>query len=796
MSKLYIYNYNNYYNRRIKRSDSLEGYGTPIATQTKANFVPGDEVRTSHVMNYNGKGDYLVVCDDEDNIVSRWFILSSDRTRGNQYKLELRRDAIVDNFNVLSNSVFNVDRCELSNENNLIFNSEGFTYNQIKKEEYKLYDRTGSPWIVGYIDNNRTAAKTGTISTAVDYDVNKNDTAYASWTYASMVNQSVTGSKTLVDTKLGITWDDFWGSGLTGCYAHQGPNSSWNENVSGTFGTSNESIRYSESDYNTVRNASNRNTWINWTVANQKLNLEVPPTITDAQITDLTALNGKRILFSDGIYLINFQELRTDTVYYSNYNNTTTQYIIEQFDSNDGVNGTIKNPYKLSQFTYTEKVYYLTTQKVGEATSVTWTIPTSANKLTDSPYTMFCMPFPDQSKRLSVENVDQDRDLILQIALDIQKETTNGEVYDLQVLPYCPVEFYSYGSYTDNYQYSKLIFTGQGWTENIDYTKVVDNENHIKSYIFFPKQSTFKFSIDFVTNPYFRRVGLNMNGWFDINYGDPLKVKSETQFIRLCDNTYSSVFEISPAKNRGISRFDIFCTYKPYNPFILVAPNFGGLYGDTYNDNRGLLCLGDYSLPNTDDAWKQYELNNKTYQQAFNREISHMETEYSIQRQEALWSMGAGTLQGAASGALTGSMVGGGAGAAVGAIAGGGASLFGGIMDYNNLVARQNEGISYRKDMFNFQLENIKATPNTLTKTTSLVANNKYVPFVECYDASTEEKNILKEYIKYNGMKAGLIGAINPSGFVRANIIKTNENIVPQELDELNTELMKGVYFE
>lgn len=104
-----------------------------------------------------------------------------------------------------SNSIFSIDRCQLPNDSNLIFNKEGFTYNQIKVDEYKLYDRTGCPWIVGYLQNNRDTALTHTISTASNYDVNMSSTAYASWSYHSLVNTMLTGPKTLTDTRLGIS---------------------------------------------------------------------------------------------------------------------------------------------------------------------------------------------------------------------------------------------------------------------------------------------------------------------------------------------------------------------------------------------------------------------------------------------------------------------------------------------------------------------------------------------------------------------------------------------------------------
>ena len=47
--------------------------------------------------------------------------------------------------------------------------------------------------------------------------------------------------------------------------------------------------------------------------------------------------------------------------------------------------------------------------------------------------------------------------------------------------------------------------------------------------------------------------------------------------------------------NQGIDSFDIECTYKPYNPYIHISPNYKGLYGKDFDDIRGLICGGDFS---------------------------------------------------------------------------------------------------------------------------------------------------------------------------------------------------------
>ena len=79
------------------------------------------------------------------------------------------------------------------------------------------------------------------------------------------------------------------------------------------------------------------------------------------------------------------------------------------------------------------------------------------------------------------------------------------------------------------------------------------------------------------------------------------KVKSETEMYRLCSPNYAASFEFNAAKNYGVTYIDIDCSYKPYNPYIHANPVFGGIYGADTNDARGLICQGDFSLPQSSE---------------------------------------------------------------------------------------------------------------------------------------------------------------------------------------------------
>ena len=170
MSKLYLFNYNKYFNRIFKKESSLADYGTPIYSLT-ANFNYNDGVDTYHDINYNGQdGDYFIVCDDEDTIVSRWFVLENKRNRGGQHRLTLKRDLKVDMYDFWKNEYMIVHRgWPKYFPDPIIFNPEGFSFNQIKQSENLLMDGSLTPWYVLYFAKN-TPTASGTINLSETYD--------------------------------------------------------------------------------------------------------------------------------------------------------------------------------------------------------------------------------------------------------------------------------------------------------------------------------------------------------------------------------------------------------------------------------------------------------------------------------------------------------------------------------------------------------------------------------------------------------------------------------------------------
>ena len=280
------------------------------------------------------------------------------------------------------------------------------------------------------------------------------------------------------------------------------------------------------------------------------------------------------------------------------------------------------------------------------------------------------------------------------------------------------------------------------------------------------------------------------------------KFLNDCTTLRVCSPNYNGLFEMNLAKNgNSIDGFVADITLRPYNPYIHVNPNFKLLYGRNFGDARGLICNGDFSLGIIDDAWQVYEIQNKNYQAIFDRQIQNMDINNKITMQESMWQAVAGTVTGAGAGATAGLMMGGGAGAIAGAVIGAGVSGIGGAMDISNLKERQREAISYATDNYNLSLGNIRALPNSITKTSALTLNNKIFPFVEGYCCTEVDELAYLNKLKYNGMKVAIIDKMRnylsyqAYFYFRAKLIRLSDVSEDYHLVQvIDEELMKGVY--
>lgn len=793
---LYFLKYNNYYNRLVKKEDSIEDYlqyvvGSPLVGCI--NWNPNDGINTEQVVDsYQWTSpenpDYVVAVTEDGEIDSRWFVIESTRLRNGQYKMLLHRDVVVDNFEQIVQAPMFIEKATpLSTSDPAIYNRENMDFNQIKIGETLLKDETGVPWVVGYIPRDAFVKRNTDGSpiieggvpqyedTEITADIPKN-TSYDEAVevlsrdfeyYQYNSKESYFGGAYqddidfIIQTKLGpVAFNKY---GLT--------------NASVSMEGYNPPLTMTIFDYN------NR--------AENTVSVYVPEYVdtmieqsyaytsahTESKLQDFLSWKNK-IIFESSSNTYWKVHIETDPIYDNpiiptttvipsgNLFNTFAQHLDET-----AVSGTPdeKSFVVVSHLSH----YYMTFEKVAINGKVT---VGNRPHLEDSPYDMFCIPYGElQIYSNGVEGIVTNPSIAIPIAVNIGAQSGSANIYDIQLLPYCPIR-------------SAIQADGSFDIYLKSYDTITDQDNNILSYVFWVDSSNFTFNIP-----------VQIDGGTDI---ESRKIINETQMCRLCSPNYSGVFEFNPAKNNGVNYVNIDATYKPYSPYIHINPNFKGLYGSDFNDSRGLILGGDFSLPQVNNAWADYQMNNKNYQQMFDREIQNMEVQRDVQRTQQLVGLATGAISGAVTGAMTGSLLTAGnpAGAVIGGIVGAGTSIGGGIADYALSEKLHNESLDFKKDMFGYQLGNIKALPSSLAKTSALTANNKLFPFVEYYSCTNEEVQALKDKLKYNGYSIGRIGKMidyiqSEPSYIKGQIIRI-EGIADDfhGLKAISDELYKGVF--
>ena len=804
--------YNAYYNRFYKYEDSLQNYldnseGSDYLIKN-VNFNPADGLNTIHIAG-NGELDNRldfrnysftyallieynpalktreeIYADEDTHILSKWFILDNDRTRGGQYKLTLRRDVLVDYRKQIFNSPVFVEKAILTNADSpLLFNNEDVRVNQIKKDEILLKDRTQCPWLVlylkrGILGDNQSV--TVDVPQNEDFVYKKLSTPITAWDLYQYVNN---------DYKL-INFDVFQvafnihgspASNYKFKFWDDSTNASWEDHL--FAGDSN--LYADDTDFNSIV----PNAFIpQRTALKTSLAGELGYKITNA----LLEYNGKTIKDSDGKYFkITVIQNQTGT---TNHAITTTDTPLTKAAMNTIWNNAFSQSVTANDKAFSAKTSWISYRiALEELTDVQTTIDFSYYEGTGTKDSMLfdaiCMPYGDVRMYALGGLIDittsAERSLTLMNSLATQ--LTSEKVLDFQILPYCPVQDLINPTIDKQMKF---------WVLKDTVLECVYNGN-VSDLIIVCGSANFTFDIS---------KNISMGYDDDVSLAIYKKFVNDCTKLRLCSPNYNGVFEMNLAKNGGeITKFNVDMTLRPYNPYIHVNPDFKFLYGEDFNDQRGLICGGDFSLGIINDAWNVYEIQNKNYQAIFDRQIQNLDVNNAIARQEAGWGIAAGTVSGAASGAAGGAIVGGGYGAIAGAIIGAGTSAVGGALDWANLQKRQQEQRSYAIDNYNLQLGNVQALPYSITKTSALTYNNKMFPFVEIYECTEEEKQAYYQKIIWNGMTIGIIDVIKNyesgywANYFRGKLIalyneEGSNSVENRIIEAINEELMKGVF--
>lgn len=924
--KLYCLKYNNYCNRIVRKEDNLSSYlakDPNYQVISIVSFNPGDGVTTEQIFNYNIPnitGDYAIYATDAGEIKSRWFIIEGDRTRSSQYILKLRRDLVVDSYDSVINAPCFIEKATLDKSDPMIFNSENMGFNQIKKNEYLLQDETKSAWVVGYVPNNFGRNDAGTYETKQvnakvpldhwDIEVtNLQDWEYYQYIanyFSTASNNNHYGIAISLRTAKGqlgvVSSFNEYGTGDTlNRSTFENPYFSFSNNTGLSVNNGSNWLDYSSSDLKIFVNSVIANPSTQASALNDFINdeLGLPSTI---ESNNFLALRGKIIKVGTDFYKIDLvsewanrsiaKKLATTSNMYKLFNDFKPTKA-NVMGTSYTINGTANDQTYMAYGEY--KRYKITLSPVyGE---IKCSIDTSKiYELNDSPYKMFCIPYSDELKvyKNGALQYTSSKNIALSLGTAIGESVGSANVYDVQLLPFCPLREYIKPSmaiwsidaehiadidnqnddfkmiikstYTaDGYlgvegetikgltlniyntQSGRLLKTYQGtyfaifsqgfsftnaeqelfaqsWTDynnsgttielivnkgitiasddnvniydvlyqfngmtiqpamfdygdSVGINDITNGQDNVVGKVFWCRTSTFTFNIDKFGDEYISDVCKVTNP----------KIQNETEMWRLVSPNYNGQFEFSVAKNGGVTFFNVDCNYKPFNPYIHINPDWGLLYGTIdFNDSRGLVVGGDFSLPQVSNAWANFETSSKYYQNVFDREIKSMEVNNNVSRIT--------DITGGIAGTVSGSFLGGAAGGILTGVAG--------VADVIANEYLRTEAMDYKRDMFGYQLGNIKAMPNSLTRTSAFTYNNKIFPILEYYSCTDEEVEALENKLLYNGMTVMRIGKIKDfiipysSTYIKGRLIRldgTGEDF--HYVKELTDEIYKGGYF-
>ena len=773
------------------------------------------------------------------SILQRWFIIEWEKIRGKQYRAILKRDVIADNYTNVTTAPTYIEKATIRNKNNpLLYNKEGMAYNQIKMSETPIKDETQVGWVVGYIPSDAFSSST-TISsnvqlTTASADITVNGLSSWNWWKNTTQNSAfkyLTSNQAANKVGLKVRWRhteigysdsyvDFYGQTLwfntssgylsadtnhnTGQDASSLKWPDWADNYHITGPTT--AGQY----YKTELTASERNALISQFTnstftgyVNACLNSSQTEVGSASEVLQIQALNGKIIKDSstNQYYQINITNISSDNPITPNYSTSSGKTLIDYVRtgvnnaSGWSANDTITTGDVLVALTSPAYAVNLTQITI----NCEVTLDSDRYHLSDAPYDMFCIPYSDSLWLNDGTNTFKCyKEVAINIAVQIGKKLSSNQTFDIQLLPYCPARHLVVAS---PYPYSTLQLTSGKYNEIV--VKQNGSITQRLGAVIWCMTSSFAFTRNTPT----QYVPSRVPGNTALNY----KLSNELDMFRLTSGNFDGIFEYSVAKSDGVSQFKIECTYKPFNPYIHVTPVLKGLYGSNYgslDDMRGLICGGSFSLGQLTSTWSAYELNNVNYDRIFRRQIQNLDVQYDVAATQARVSAIAGTITGTTSGGVSGAMVGakvgGGygavAGAAIGAIGGGIASGIAGHTDYRNVRALQEENRDFQWDLYNYNLQNIRAIPESLSKGSAFTINTRIWPMIEYFKATDEETQALKDKLTYNGMtvmKIDMISNYIVSGtktFIQGKVIRLADVGESAIASEIYNEIKKGVY--
>ena len=761
-----LLDYNNYYNRIIKAEQLAlfpsdpDGYSQfELAQLGYVNFELADGVQTRLVIRWtptvvNQLPNYLIAyvptnreADDYD--VTRWFIIEQRKLSGSMYQLELRRDLVADYWEKLVDAPMYIEKGIASMIDPARFNKEGVSLNQIKTAQRRIFDRLGVPWVLLYMPKN-ALPEAVTISTQYNINESAVDGVYSTveeYPFYQYINNSFI--KAELD-KVGIVM-----------YIEKYP--LWEYRDGYYFDATGQlSGFYKPSVYAGQLRIENTETLeLNIPTQYFTWHKAIEGAVDETLYNQITAETQKTYKIGDKFYKVELtSEVEGPTTISAGASSFATD-IVAWARSLPGVTNAAIEASSVPAFNIAQTIEvfcsntYTCRLRLVEADTaqVSITIPGTSQRYHSAalPYDVIAFNTAPVAAWYSYTEDDTIFSGIQQmsgamaeaISTAISVQLAESEVYDIQLVPYYPDQ-------------NKIKYGGGQYYINEVGNQVIPilsetNELVSQAYILETVSGSFQTTLQ---NKQLNVVGQYGYQLYPSNNIWDFKVENECNMYRLVSPNFQGQFEFSATRNGGGATLEVLFKYKPFTPFIQVRPQFSQLYGASYQDARGLICGGDFSLPRLSNAWQNYEASNKNFQTIFDRQVENLETNQRLDRINQV----AGILTNTANAALTAAKTSGGAGA----ILGSGASLGAGIFDFAISEARRAEVIDYTKDQFAAQMDNIRAMPNSIANVGAQTPANTIWPVLEFYTCTEAERTAFRKKLLYNGMTIGRVDTLRP----------------------------------
>ena len=477
-----------------------------------------------------GTPDYLICSETVEGTTTikfRWFVLESERTRDGQYRLALKRDVLAEYYGEIMDAPCYIEKGYIQDKTNtLLLNPENSAVNEIKKDEILLKDQTKCAWLVGYMKkelgkqdvtgilsqdlqnedvaedleffdcitfiNSDTSVEKQPIKTAV---VTPSSTRFlftqrypSGWVIPNGVSPyefNLANPNTpfaSLGTIGGLPWNNIKTSALYNSHGSWWMSDIFSDTTSDMNNVYNNVSGVKE-EGNAVMTALNAST-----IASNNL---------FSTAANLLQYNGKYISYHNKVYQLSIQKQPNTSEYlgYFNFNQATIGPLLANFFARFAANISYLSEHQTGDpdtrvtLLYVTNAYSITAVETQLPGSLSVEIPvySARNCINDDLFDMFAIPYnPDPTTTIYLDSgVPLDSDVSLLMANQIMTKLSIGSAgaggYDLQLLPYCPMNIVTSGNNILDY---KSLDTKA-------YAEIKDANDNVKSVVLFPTQSNF-----------------------------------------------------------------------------------------------------------------------------------------------------------------------------------------------------------------------------------------------------------------------------------------------------------------